>query len=131
VWQALADASEFGTWFRVALEGAFTAGTTCRGKLTYPGYEHLAVEIQVERLEAGTCFAFRWHPYAVDPQVDYASEQPTLVEFHLEEAPGGTRVRLVESGFDGIPEGRRAEAYRMNTGGWVEQLGNLGRHLGG
>ena len=129
VWRALTDAREFGEWFRVKLEGTFAEGAVTRGKITYPGYEHLTMEMQVERIEPERYFAFRWHPYAVDPNVDFSSEPTTLVEFRLEEADGGTILTVVESGFDRIPLARRAEAFRMNDGGWTEQMKNIERYV--
>ena len=129
VWRALTDADEFGTWFRVKLEGSFRAGATVRGRITYPGYEHVTMEMQIERLEPERLFAYRWHPYAIEPDVDYASEPTTLVEFRLDEVPGGTRLTVVESGFDRLPKGRRDEAFRMNEGGWSEQMANIERHV--
>jgi uncharacterized protein YndB with AHSA1/START domain len=131
VWQALTDAREFGAWFRVKLEGPFLAGGRTRGQITYPGYEHITMEVRVERMEAETLFSFRWHPYAVDPKVDYSSEPTTLVEFRLEAADDGTLLRLVESGFDRLPANRRDEAFRMNDGGWKQQLTNIERHVAG
>src|SRR5262249_50701406 len=104
-------------------------GATVRGTITYPGYEHLTMEVTVERIDPERLFSYRWHPYAVDPGVDYSAEPTTLVEFRLEEAEGGTRLTGVESGFDRIPAGRRAEAFRMNEGGWSEQLLNVQRHV--
>lgn len=129
VWRAIADAEEFGTWFRVRLEGPFAEGATIRGRITHPGYEHLTMEVRVERIEPERYFAYRWHPYAVDPAVDYGSEPTTLVELRLEEAEGGTLLTIVESGFDRIPLARRAEAFRMNDQGWTEQTRNLERHV--
>lgn len=129
VWRALTDAEEFGAWFRVKMHGPFVAGTTVRGNITYPGYEHVTMEIQIERMEPERLFTWRWHPYAIDPNVDYASEPTTLVEFRLDDADGGTRLTVTESGFDRIPAGRRAEAFRMNEGGWEEQLQNVSRHV--
>ena len=129
VWRALTDADEFGTWFRVKLEGPFRAGATVRGRITYPGYEHVTMEMQIERLEPERLFAYRWHPYAIEPGVDYASEPTTLVEFRLDEVPRGTRLTVVESGFDRLPKGRRDEAFRMNEGGWSEQMANIERHV--
>lgn len=129
VWRALTDAKEFGAWFGVELEGAFAEGATVRGKITHPGYEHLTMELQVERIEPERLFSYRWHPYAVDVEVDYAAEPTTLVEFRLNEAPGGTLLEIVESGFDRIPAARRAEAFRMNDGGWAAQTTNLERHV--
>ncbi len=129
VWRALTDAREFGAWFRVALDGPFTEGATVRGRITHPGYEHLTMEVVVERIEPERLFSYRWHPYAVDPGRDYSAEPTTLVEFRLEDAAGGTRLTVVESGFDRIPAARRAEAFRMNEGGWAEQMLNVERHV--
>ena len=103
VWRALTDAEEFGAWFRVELEGPFVPGQRTKGRITYPGYEHLMMEVLVERMDPEELFSFRWHPYAVDPEVDYSSEPMTLVVFWLEEVPGGTRLKVVESGFDTHP----------------------------
>jgi uncharacterized protein YndB with AHSA1/START domain len=129
VWRAIANAEEFGTWFRMKLEGPFVEGRSVRGNITYPGYEHLKVELQVEAIQPERYFACRWHPYAIDPAVDYSSEPTTLVEFTLEEAGGGTQLTIVESGFDRIPAGRRDEAFRMNDQGWTEQAKNIERHV--
>lgn len=129
VWRALTNHEEFGAWFRVAMDGPFIAGTTVRGRITYPGWEHVTMEIQIERVESERLFAWRWHPYAIDPAIDYAREPTTLVEFRLEDAPEGTRLTVTESGFDRLPAGRRAEAFRMNAGGWAEQMENVARHV--
>jgi uncharacterized protein YndB with AHSA1/START domain len=131
VWRALTDAEEFGAWFRVKLEGPFVPGGLTKGKLTYPGYEHVTMEVRVERMEAETLFSYRWHPYAIDPKVDYSSEPATLVEFRLKSEDGGTLLRVVESGFDQLPASRRDEAFRMNDGGWKQQLVNIERHVAG
>jgi uncharacterized protein YndB with AHSA1/START domain len=129
VWRAIANAEEFGTWFRVKLEGAFAEGRPIRGRLIIPGYEHVTVEMLVERIDPERYFSYRWHPHAVDPAVDYAAEPMTLVEFKLEEADGGTAVTIVESGFDRIPLARQAEAFRMNDQGWAGQIKNLARYV--
>jgi len=129
VWRALTDAAEFGAWFRVKLEGAFVVGATVRGRITYPGYEHLTMEVLVERMDREKLFAFRWHPAAIEPGADYSAEPTTLVEFRLDEEAGGTRLTVVESGFDRLPAARRSEAFRINEGGWSEQLRNIERHV--
>ena len=129
VWRALTDHEEFGEWFRVKLGGPFALGELSTGYITYPGYEHLKWEARVVAMEAPRRFAFTWHPYAVDPDRDYSGEPPTRVEFTLEPADGGgTRLTVVESGFDRIPAERRDEALRMNTGGWEAQVGNVKAH---
>lgn len=130
VWRALADAEAFGDWFGVALKGKrFVAGQRTQGHITYPGYEHLLWDVLIERIEPERVLSFRWHPYAVDPAVDYSQETATLVVFELEDVSGGTLLHLVESGFDSIPAARRLEAFRMNSGGWDEQMKNIEKHV--
>lgn len=125
VWRALTDSREFGEWFRVKFKGPFTAGEVTRGQITWPGYEHLKFEAAIQKMEHERFFSFTWHPYAVDPAADYSSEAPTLVEFRLEATAGGTLLLVTESGFDKIPADRRLEAFRMNEGGWTQQMTNI------
>lgn len=130
VWQALSSAEEFGNWFGVALKGkTFAAGQRVQGNITITGYEHVVFDVLVERMEPQKLFSFSWHPYAVDPAIDYSKEPTTLVVFELKEAGGGTLLSVVESGFDKIPAGRRAEAFRMNSGGWEGQMKNIEKHV--
>ncbi len=125
VWRALTDYREFGEWFRVELEGPLAPGQVTRGRLTWPGYEHLQWEVTVREMKPERLFSFTWHPYAVDPNKDYSNEPPTLVEFVLEETAAGTLLKLTESGFDKIPAERRADAFRMDDGGWTAQMKNI------
>src|SRR5262245_38447344 len=129
VWRALTDHREFGQWFRVKLDGPFQPGRVTRGQITYPGYEHVPWEVTVEKIEPERLFSFRWHPYAIDADVDYSKEPTTLVEFRLEPKAGGTLLIVTESGFDRIPKERRFEAYRMNEGGWSQQIKNIAQHV--
>jgi uncharacterized protein YndB with AHSA1/START domain len=129
VWRALTDYREFGEWFRVKIEGPFVPGEVSRGHITYPGYEHLQWEVMVKAMEPERLFSFTWHPYAVDPKMDYSAEPQTLVEFRLEKTAQGTLLLVTESGFDGIPAGRRAEAFLRNDGGWTEQMKNIERYV--
>ena len=129
VWRALTDYREFGEWFRVALEGPFVPGQSAQGHITYPGYEHLVMEVVVQKMEPEWLFSFTWHPYAIDPQTDYSQEPPTLVEFRLQAVPGGTVLTITESGFEQLPPHRRDQAFRMNEGGWAQQLKNIEGHV--
>jgi uncharacterized protein YndB with AHSA1/START domain len=129
VWRAVTDYREFGEWFRVKLDGPFVEGQIARGHITWPGYEHLRWEATIEKIEPRRLFSFKWHPYAVDPQVDYLKETPTLVEFRLEEKAGGTRLTVTESGFEKVPANRREEAFLRNDGGWTQQLKNIEAHV--
>src|SRR3984957_415730 len=130
VWRALSNAEEFGAWFGVDFKGsAFVTGKAVKGRITYPGYEHLVMEVFVERIVPERFLSWRWHPAAIDTAVDYSEEPTTLVVFELDDAPGGVMLSVVESGFDSIPEARRATAFRMNSSGWEEQMKNIEKHV--
>ena len=130
VWQALTDFRQFGEWFRVKMDGPFVEGKAVSGELTFPGYEHLRMEVVVEQVKPTSYFSYTWHPYAVNPQTDYSQETPTLVEFRLEEIPKGTLLIVTESGFDKLPAERYADAFRMNNRGWEQQLESIRVYAG-
>lgn len=130
VWRAISDAGEFGTWFGMKLDRPFAPGATVLGRLTIPGYDHVSLEMIVEKIEPEGYFSYRWHPGAIDPAVDYQAEPTTLVEFRLEETAEGTAIAITESGFDRLPASRRAEAFRMNDAGWVGQSKKLASYVG-
>jgi uncharacterized protein YndB with AHSA1/START domain len=129
VWRALTDHQEFGEWFEVKLDGPFVPGKVSAGRVTYPGYEHVKFELVTQKLEPERFFAFIWHPYAIDPNVDYSNEPSTLVEFRLESRDKSTVLYLTESGFDALPKDRRFEAFRKNEEGWIEQMQNIEEYL--
>jgi uncharacterized protein YndB with AHSA1/START domain len=130
VWRALANAEEFGAWFGVDFkDSAFVAGKAVKGRITYPGYEHLVMEVFIERIVPERLLSWRWHPAAIDTAVDYSQEPTTQVVFELEDAKDGVVLSVVESGFDNIPEARRATAFRMNSSGWEEQMKNIEKHV--
>ncbi len=129
VWRAIASAREFGSWFGVNLQDDFVPGATVRGAITIKGFENVAMTMLIERMEKERVFAFRWHPYAIEPNVDYSQEPTTLVEFRIEAVAEGTRLVVTESGFDQLPEGRRFKAFEMNSGGWTAQLANIERYV--
>ena len=53
-------------------------------------------EIVVDRVEPKQLFSFRWHPFAIDPNFDYASEPMTLVTFTLAAQAGGTLLTVTK-----------------------------------
>ena len=131
VWLALSSAEKFGTWFGADLRGqSFAPGQPVRGLMNGScGHDNLFFNAIIERIEPIELFSYRWHPGAVDPAMDYSAEEKTLVTFLLEDAPEGTLLTVVESGFDQVPAHRRAEAFRMNTGGWAFQMNNLVKYV--
>jgi uncharacterized protein YndB with AHSA1/START domain len=131
VWRALTDVSQFNSWFGVSLATPFEPGAEVTGKIEIKSYEHVTMRIWIEKMEPERYFAFRWHPYAVEPGVDYTAEPTTLVSFTLEEVPEGTKLTIIESGFDAIPASRRAQAFSMNEQGWTGQAENIRKFLAG
>lgn len=129
VWRAISSARDFGEWFGVKVDGEFQTGAHVAGRITTPGYDHLTMELLIEQIVPERLFSYRWHPHAIDPVADYSKEPTTLVEFHLETVSGGTRLTVIESGFGAIPASRRDIAFRMNDGGWAQQLLNIEKHL--
>jgi uncharacterized protein YndB with AHSA1/START domain len=130
VWRALSDSREFGAWFGVDFKGVpFVAGKPIQGQITYPGFEHLVMEVLIERIVPESLLSWRWHPAAIETSVDYSQEPMTLVVFELQDAEGGITLSVVESGFDKIPAARRAAAFRMNCSGWDEQMRNIEKHV--
>lgn len=140
VWRAISDSQEFGRWFGVRIDGPFVAGTSVTATVTGTTVDDEVAEMQrphvgakatwqVVAVEPPRRFAYRWHPFAVEPGVDYDSEPTTLVEFTLSETPDGVQLRIVESGFDAIPEARRADAFEANSGGWAKQTELVRKYL--
>ncbi|KAB0644343.1 SRPBCC family protein [Burkholderia latens] len=140
VWEAVSNAGEFGTWFGVTFDGPFVAGQTLFGRITptrvdddvakaQEPYAGAVFEIVVDRIEPKQLLSFRWHPFAIDPNFDYASEPMTLVTFALAEADGHTRLTVTETGFDQLIEARRATAREMNDQGWAAQMTLIAKYL--
>ena len=140
VWRALTDVKEFGDWFGMKFNGPFTPGARLRGVTTpttvdpvvakaQQQYAGISFEITIDRIEPERFFAFRWHPHAVEPGVDYSKEPTTLVLFGLDEVDGGVQLTVTESGFDRIPLARRAKAFTENEQGWAVVVGLIGKYL--
>ena len=140
VWRAISDAREFGTWFGVEFDSGFTPGRRVTGRITptkvdpevaalQEAHAGKAFEISIDIVEPEQRFAFLWHPYAVEPGVDYSQEPMTRVLFELEETADGTLLTLTESGFSKLPPARRAAAFTANDGGWTHQARLLEKYL--
>src|SRR6266704_2984681 len=140
VWRALSDSTEFGTWFGVKFDRPFAPGVSMRGVIVpttvnaevanaQKPYEGLPFEITVEQMEPERLFSFRWHPFAVERDVDYSAEPTTLIVFTLDEVANGTMLTVTESGFDQIPLARRAKAFTANEQGWSIVVGLIEKYL--
>lgn len=132
VWRAITDHEEFGQWFRVALHGPFVVGEISRGRVTYPGYEHMEWYATVQAMEPQRLFSFTWCPYTPEEGEETPTEPTTLVEFRFEPHGDGTRLTVTESGFSALPQDARLEkAWRMNSQGWEAQADNIRAHIDG
>ncbi len=140
VWAALTDSKQFGAWFGCAMEGPFVAGKTITGRMVptevdaevatmQEPFRGMPIELAVDRIEPKDRFSFRWHPFAIEKNFDYAGETMTLVTFELRDVPGGTELRITESGFDKLPADRREKAFMSNEGGWTLQLQLITKYL--
>jgi uncharacterized protein YndB with AHSA1/START domain len=140
VWRAVSVAGNFGSWFGVAFDAEFAAGKRLTGRIVPTTVDPEVAKLQephagkkfewtIEAIEPPRRISFRWHPFAIDPSVDYSKEPTTLIVFELKEVPGGTLLTITESGFDGIPIERRAEAFKANEGGWEHQAKLIQKYL--
>ncbi len=140
VWRAISDAEEFGRWFGVRFDGPFVAGTSVTAAITPTTVDdevakrqepHAGVKStwQIVAIEPRRRFAYRWHPFPIDPGADHEREPTTLVEFVLSETPDGVLLTITESGFDALPEARRSASFDANAEGWAIQTGLVRRYL--
>lgn len=140
VWQAISDAERFGTWFGVAFDGPFVAGSRVTGRIAPTRVDAEVAALQaphagkpyewtVESIEPMERIVFRWHPFAIDPAIDYSGEPTTRIVFELQDVPGGVELVITESGFSRIPTARRAQAFKANEGGWEHQARLIARYL--
>lgn len=140
VWSAISDSKQFGSWFGVAFDGPFVANTHVTGKIVGTSVDPEVAKLQqphtgkrfefwVESIEPLHRLSMRWHPYAIDPSLDYTKEPTTLIVFELQQRPDGTYLTISESGFDQIPLARRAAAFAANEGGWAHQSALLQKYL--
>jgi uncharacterized protein YndB with AHSA1/START domain len=138
VWRAVTNAEEFGRWFGVRFDGPFVAGKPVTATITptivdeevakrQEPHAGVTTTWEIVAVEPQRRFAYRWHPCAGEADVD--QEPTTLVEFVLAETPDGVLLTITESGFDAIPEARRASSFEANSEGWTMQTELIRRYL--
>jgi len=127
VWAALTEPELMRRWFCGAgAEIDLRPGGEARFM-----WDHGTSRAIVETVDPPRQFAFRWAPGygGEDPSLPLAEQPLTLVEFTLDEVDGGTRLRLVESGFAALPDAMRTAAFRDNDQGWDGCLANFAAAL--
>jgi uncharacterized protein YndB with AHSA1/START domain len=116
VWAALTESDLIAQWFGDTCEFDATPGGT--GYFGWP--HHGRHRVVVEHVEAPKTLVYRW---ARESDVDPVPGNSTVVRFDLAKLAGGTRLTLLETGFDELPEPHAA--HDDNTGGWGAELGEL------
>jgi uncharacterized protein YndB with AHSA1/START domain len=117
VWAALTTAEGLGAWFGDEAVIDLRPGGAAR--MSWAG--GYTVEMRVERVEEPAVFGFTWQISEL-PEDD---PRRTYVEFTLEPAGAGTRLRVVETGFAQLPEDVYRTAFDGHAEGWVKELGEL------
>jgi uncharacterized protein YndB with AHSA1/START domain len=80
--------------------------------------EHGAFPMLVEKVDPPHFLACRWN--SAFPGEELTEDNSTLVEFTLTPEAGGTRLRVVETGFAGLrtSEDNRENVIKDHIGGW-------------
>ena len=128
VWRVLTDPHALGRLLGLELPvSEFTPGGQVKAKRAGPPHEGIALELVVETMHLERVFSWHWHPFAVVVHHDYAAEPMTLVILELLPAGAGTRLTLVETGFDRLASPRREEALDEHRRAWHEFLSEFRR----
>jgi uncharacterized protein YndB with AHSA1/START domain len=124
VWELVTQAEHLGRWF-----GDAGAEVDLRpgGAMELRWSEHGSSRARIEAVEPPRSFAFRWAPFTDPGGTDPSDGNSTRVEFSLVAEGDGTRLRVVESGFDALAtsEEQRRRNFEDNTDGWRQELGEL------
>lgn len=130
VWSLVTEAEHLGTWF-----GDAGADVDLRpgGAIEIRWNEHAAIKGTVDAVEPTSRVAFRWPQLGTAVGVDLIDGNSTLVEFSLTSEGDGTRVRMVESGFDSLvmSDDDRIGLYNDHSEGWTYELNELKAHAAG
>lgn len=125
VWAAVTEAEHIAKWFpQTAVLDEVAVGA--EGTFAFEGYGEFPVRI--EALDAPRMIAYRWgNDNTVAVPLDPAHS--TVFTFTLEPIDGGTRLTVVESGFDVMSD--PAASMEGNRGGWTSELDELVAYLEG
>jgi len=116
VWAALTEADLIVQWFGDSAELDAVAGGT--GFFGWSG--HGKLRVLVEQADKPRLLVFRW---AREADADPVPGNSTVVRIELSEVDGGTRLALLESGFEELDA--PAVAHADNERGWTAELGEL------
>ena len=126
VWRAVSDHREFGTWFKVDLDGPFVAGQRSTGKMTYPGFEGYPVAGVGHRGRGAESPRLRLDPGRPDARPIPRPRRARRSNSGSQPEGDGTRVHDRRIGLRQPCPSRCAKArLRGNTEGWDIQTENL------
>lgn len=120
VWRLVTEPEQIRQWFSDEAEIDLRVGGS--GRLRFKSGQ--SYQLQIEAMEPPRRFAFRW----VQPEGSIArAGNSMLVEFTLQADADGTRLRLVESGFDTIDwsHPQKQKYADDHSRGWPTILGRL------
>ena len=124
VWTLLTEAEHLGRWF-----GDAGAELDLRpgGALSLNWERYGTVRGRVVDVEAPRRFSYRWAVLRESSDSEPVEGNSTLVEFTLEAEGDGTRLRVVESGFDKlfVDPAKQDERAEDNRKGWASELDEL------
>lgn len=121
VWWALTSHEGWTGWFSQGVEGVFAVGEM----LTLDFGPYGDCFARVCEMTPETVFAYQWHPGDGASFDTHPESELTTVRFTLEAVAEGTRLTMVESGFENISDPRRIPALEGNTNGWKSELAKM------
>lgn len=120
VWECLTDPASLADWFGDSATFPDGTGESATGSFGWSDAGEFPARI--ERAEAPRVWAFRWGRRG-EPLSD---ESSTLATFTLERVDGGTRVTVVETGFERLGDEIAVRAALAdNREGWTSELDEL------
>src|SRR5215218_5119718 len=129
VWGLITSAEHVGRWFgNAGAEIDLRPG----GPLSLSWSDFGTFHGRVESVEPPHRVAYRWLSTR-DSRAEPTPANSTLIEFTLAAEGDGTRVAVIESGFDGldVDAEERAAALASHTRGWTDELGELAEYARG
>lgn len=121
VWSAVTEPEHISLWFgKAVIDGV---GVGARGTLTFPDYG--AVPLRIEALDEPRMVSYRWGNDdalgSLPDEVD--DEHSTVFTFTLEPVPDGTRLTVVETGFETTSDpSANLESHRQGWDGELDKL---------
>lgn len=120
VWTAVTEPEHISTWFgRAEFTGS---GVGASGTLTFP--DNPPVPIRVEAMDPPRTVSYRWgNDAASGSTATEVDDHSTVFTFTLEPQADGTRLTVVESGFEHTSD--PAANLEDHRGGWNSELDKL------